>query len=49
MDYGVSASNSQFRGDVAEAHDLIQVLTLGLFDGIGALRVAADVLGLPVA
>ena len=30
-------------------HDLIQVLTVELFDGIGALRVAADVLGLPVA
>lgn len=34
---------------MAEAHDLVQVLTVGLFDGIGALRVACDVLGLPMA
>ena len=47
--YGVSAANSQVRGDVPEEHDMIQVLTVGLFDGIGALRMAADVLGLPMA
>ena len=47
--YGVAAANSQVRGDLPEAHDMIQVLTVGLFDGIGALRVAADTLGLPVA
>ena len=47
--YGVSASNSQVRGDVPEQHDLCQVLTIGMFDGIGALRMAADSLGLPVA
>ena len=48
-EYGVAASNANVRGDVPEPHDLIQVLTVGLFDGIGALRVAADALGLPVA
>ena len=47
--YGVAASNSQVQGDVPEDFDLDQVLTVGLFDGIGALRLAADVLGLPVA
>ena len=47
--YGVAASNAQVRGDVPEPHDICQVLTVGLFDGIGALRVAADSLGLPVA
>lgn len=48
-EYGVAAANSAVRGDVPEAHDLQQILTVGLFDGIGALRVAADALGLPVA
>ena len=48
-DYGVAASNSQVRGDVPEEHDMDQVLTVGLFDGIAALRIAADTLGLPVA
>lgn len=31
-------------GDVVEPTDATQVLTIGLFDGIGALRVAADAL-----
>ena len=48
-DYGMAALNSEVRGDVPEAHDLVQVLTVGLFDGIGALRVACDILGLPMA
>ena len=48
-DYGRAALNAQVRGDVPEAHDLVQVLSVGLFDGIGALRVACDVLGLPMA
>ena len=47
--YGVAAANSKVRGDLPETHDLNQVLTIGLFDGIGALRLAADTLGLPVA
>eukprot|EP00435_Cladocopium_sp_Y103_P046394 s849_g13.t1 len=33
------------RGDVVEPTELGGVLTIGLFDGIGALRVAADALG----
>ena len=31
-----------------ELEDFVQVLTVGLFDGVGALRVAADVLQLPM-
>ena len=42
---GVVAANCQVRGDVIEPVDVTPVLTVGLFDGIGALRVAADVLG----
>ena len=48
-DYGRAALNAQVRGDVPEPEDLVQVLSVGLFDGIGALRVACDVLGLPMA
>ena len=39
--FGVAASEAATRGDVAEPHDLHGVLTIGLFDGIGALRVAS--------
>eukprot|EP00438_Fugacium_kawagutii_P014361 Skav231767 [mRNA] locus=scaffold739:108680:112408:- [translate_table: standard] len=42
---GVVASNCAIRGDVLEPVDVTGVLTIGLFDGIAALRVAADVLG----
>ena len=45
---GCMAANCSVRGDVVEPSDLTQVLTIGLFDGLGALRVAADVIGLPV-
>ena len=48
-DYGAAATNATVRGDVPEAHDLIQVLSVGLFDGVGCLRMACDVLGLPMA
>ena len=37
------------RGDVPEEHDFVQILAVGLFDGISALRVALDLLGAPVA
>ena len=47
--YGLAASSSLVRGDVAEEHDFCQVLSIGLFDGIAALRVALDVLGAPLA
>eukprot|EP00435_Cladocopium_sp_Y103_P042338 s660_g11.t1 len=42
---GVIASDCTIRGDVMEPEDIPGVLTIGLFDGIGALRVAADALG----
>ena len=45
---GCMAANCNVRGDIVEPEDLTQVLTVGLFDGLGALRVAADVIGLPV-
>ena len=47
--YGEAASKSHVRGDVPEEHDFCQVLSIGLFDGIAALKVALDVLGLPLA
>eukprot|EP00435_Cladocopium_sp_Y103_P060320 s678_g22.t1 len=37
------------RGEVEEPFETCEVLTIGLFDGIGALRVAAEILRLPVA
>ena len=46
---GVHAAGCHVRGDLPEIEDHIQVLTIGLFDGIGALRVGADVLKLPMA
>ena len=39
---GVVACNCPLRGDIVEPADVSSVLTIGLFDGIGALRVAAD-------
>ena len=47
--YGVMASKAAVRGETCEPFDYIQVLTVGLFDGIAALRVAADLLELPMA
>eukprot|EP00438_Fugacium_kawagutii_P001215 Skav223411 [mRNA] locus=scaffold350:138405:140474:- [translate_table: standard] len=46
--FGQVAAACTARGDVPEPEDVCQVLTIGLFDGIGALRVAADCLSLPV-
>ena len=45
--FGEAASRAGVRGDVAEPSDVCSVLTIGLFDGIGALRVAADACGFP--
>ena len=42
---GCIAAKTRCRGDVFEPEDGCPVLTIGLFDGIGALRVAADCLG----
>ena len=46
---GQMAASCSVRGDVASVDDMTQILTIGLFDGVGALRVAADAAGLPVA
>lgn len=43
-----SPARASIRGDIPEPADICTVLTVGLFDGIGALRVAADACGLPV-
>ena len=45
---GAIAANLHVRGDIAELEDVDTVLTVGLFDGIGGLRVAADAVGLTV-
>ena len=45
---GVHAASCLVRGDVPEPDDFVQVLSIGLFDGIGSLRVACDVLKLPM-
>ena len=45
---GAIAANLHVRGDIAELDDVDTVLTVGLFDGIGGLRVAADAVGLTV-
>lgn len=42
---GSTAAQCSIRGDVVEPIDITQVLTVGLFDGIAAVRVAADTLG----
>ena len=47
--FGQSAARSIVRGDVPEEHDLVQVLSVGLFDGISGLRTACEVLQLPMA
>eukprot|EP00438_Fugacium_kawagutii_P029083 Skav214937 [mRNA] locus=scaffold3017:99733:102105:- [translate_table: standard] len=47
--YGARAAQANVRGDIPEAHDWSQVLSVGLFDGIAALRVACDILQLPMA
>ena len=45
---GAIAANLHVRGDLAELEEVATVLTIGLFDGIGGLRVAADAVGLTV-
>ena len=46
--FGQAAAAATIRGDLPEPADVCAVLTVGLFDGIGALRVAADACQLPV-
>lgn len=47
--YGRMAASAPVRGDIPEEHDFVTILAIGLFDGIGALRVACDALQLPMA
>eukprot|EP00438_Fugacium_kawagutii_P004839 Skav221060 [mRNA] locus=scaffold3118:62102:67689:+ [translate_table: standard] len=46
---GVFAASCDIRGDVPEPLEVISVFAVGLFDGVGALRVAMDTLGWNVA
>lgn len=43
-EFGVAASKCLVRGDVVEPTEVTDVLSVGLFDGIAALRVAIDCL-----
>ena len=47
--YGIAALNAECRGDLPREGDTLQILTVGLFDGLGALRLAVDSLGVGVA
>lgn len=47
--YGVAALNSESRGDLPKEGEIMELLTVGLFDGLGALRLAVDSLGVAVA
>ena len=48
--YAPAAAVGHVRRDCPEEHDFLQILTIGLFDGIrGRFRVAADGFGVPVA
>ena len=47
--YGGAAASAAVRGEIPEEHDFSQILSIGLFDGMAALRVALDVLQLPIA
>ena len=46
--YGLQAVGALIRGEKPEPGDRVQILTIGLFDGIASLRVAADILELPL-
>ena len=46
--FGKLVSQGSLRGELAENRSDFMVLTVGLFDGIGALRVALDSLGVQV-
>lgn len=45
---GTIAANQSVRGDVVDIQEIPTVLTIGLFDGIAGLRVAADAVGMSV-
>lgn len=46
--WGIQVLDGKLRGELPELRQEHQVLTVGLFDGIGALCVATDLLGLQV-
>ena len=46
--FGVAASEGRVRGERYEDPEGVQILSIGLFDGISALRVALDGLGAPL-
>eukprot|EP00435_Cladocopium_sp_Y103_P033945 s3415_g8.t1 len=46
--WGHTVAGGRLRGELPELRQEHQVLTIGLFDGIAALRVASDLLGLHV-
>ena len=46
--HGCAASNLPVRGEVPDWESFSQVLSVGLFDGVGALRVSLDALGAPM-
>ena len=45
---GSSVASGGLRGQLPDEHGDQQILVVGLFDGIGALRVAIELLGIPV-
>ena len=45
---GVQVSQGLLRGELAEIRGDLAVVAIGLFDGIGAFRVALELLGVPV-
>eukprot|EP00435_Cladocopium_sp_Y103_P064308 s327_g26.t1 len=47
--YGIAAQDSLSRGEEEEPFETVEILTIGLFDGIAALRVAVDLLHVAVA
>lgn len=46
--YGCAASNLPVRGEIPAWETFDQILSVGLFDGVGALRVSLDALGAPM-
>lgn len=47
--YGVTAMNASVRGEAFDPDAVCQVLSVGLFDGLDAIRVACDAVGFPMA
>ena len=45
---GQTVAQGALRGELAETKGDLSILVVGLFDGLGALRVAVELLGIPV-